>query len=275
MLRRFCSGLGWSALSEQPLKPTGLPTRLLERPGAERVVLAHGFTQNMNCWHTFADLLAEEFELVFVDLPGHGLADESLDEVHLQAAGQLLLAAAGGTPAHFVGYSMGGRIAMHSMIDSPQLCRSVSLIGAHPGLVDPALRRREDFQKANFLEAQGLDKFLDDWLSSHMFNKVATAARCVPQRLENRPEGLAASLRSRGLGSQEHLDLSLENVDVPILQLVGQSDTRFISLASQLDLKLQNSSLRLIPGHHAAHLESPVEAAQVIAEFVKSSKTES
>ena len=37
-----------------------------------RVGLVHGFTQNRRCWGAFADRLAEQFEVVLVDAPGHG-----------------------------------------------------------------------------------------------------------------------------------------------------------------------------------------------------------
>src|SRR3990167_10842963 len=39
-----------------------------------------------------------------------------------------------------MGYSMGGRLALHALLASPALWRGAVIIGAHPGFADPKAR---------------------------------------------------------------------------------------------------------------------------------------
>src|ERR671912_22925 len=48
------------------------PDYSLSGPRHERVVLVHGFTQTLASWEAVGERLAGRFEVVRVDLPGHG-----------------------------------------------------------------------------------------------------------------------------------------------------------------------------------------------------------
>ena len=82
-----------------------------------RVVLLHGFTQNGRCWGDIPARLAETHEVVLVDAPGHG--ESSDDDADLWQAAALV--AEVGERATYVGYSMGGRMALHLALQSPDL----------------------------------------------------------------------------------------------------------------------------------------------------------
>ena len=102
------------------------------------LVLAHGFTQNANCWGRFAQLLAERSPVRAVDMAGHGQSGH--DDADLPASGQLLVAAGG--PGIYIGYSMGGRVALHAALAHPELVEGLVLTGAPAGLDDPADRKK-------------------------------------------------------------------------------------------------------------------------------------
>ena len=46
--------------------------RAFDWRGPDRIVLVHGFTQTLQSWDRLAVSLAETFQVVRVDLPGHG-----------------------------------------------------------------------------------------------------------------------------------------------------------------------------------------------------------
>ena len=107
---------------------------------ARDVVLLHGFTHTGASWDPVVAALAERYRALAPDIRGHGSASER-DPVTLAAVLDDLGALA---PAPFtlVGYSMGGRIALHAAL-APALGARVQrlvLIGASPGLADPAER---------------------------------------------------------------------------------------------------------------------------------------
>ena len=82
-------------------------------------MLAHGFTQTARSWSSIEPLLAERrpgVDIVAVDLPGHGDSTAPAD-ADLWASADHLVAVGG--PATYVGYSMGGRVALHAAIAHP------------------------------------------------------------------------------------------------------------------------------------------------------------
>jgi 2-succinyl-6-hydroxy-2,4-cyclohexadiene-1-carboxylate synthase len=142
-----------------------------------RVVFLHGFTQAGRSWdpvlHALRCLEAEleaEFgaEFVLPDLPGHGRSSHV--QIDLNVTADLLAQSYG--PAYYVGYSMGGRVALHVGVRHPSVVRGLLLFGATPGLEsDPerSERRRADEELAHDLENVGVPAFLERWLRSPLF----------------------------------------------------------------------------------------------------------
>lgn len=228
-----------------------------ERDGAgPRVVLVHGFTQTRRCWGPVADDLATDHEVVRVDAPGHG---RSADVTAGLRTGARLIADEGGA-ATYLGYSMGGRYCLHVALGAPELVRGLVLVGATGGIDDPAERaerRRVDDAMAARLERDGLEPFLDAWLAQPLFAGLTPEQQCRPARLENTVDGLAASLRIAGTGAQDPLWDRLDRLEMPVLVVAGEADTKFTVLGERLVASIgANATLALVPGAgHAPHLE--------------------
>jgi 2-succinyl-6-hydroxy-2,4-cyclohexadiene-1-carboxylate synthase len=244
------------------------------RGAGDRLVLVHGFTQNAGCWGPFADELAAHRRLLLVDAPGHGRSGH--DDADLDEAGRLVGGAAGGPAAH-LGYSMGGRMALHLALARPELVRSLVLIGATGGIDDPgerAARRRDDDALAERIERGPLGEFLDRWLAGPLFAGLPAGADCRSERLANRPAGLAASLRRCGTGCQRPLWGDLHRLAMPVLVLAGERDAKFCAAGRRLvDAIGGNATLEVQPGAgHALHLEAPAEAADRVLAFLARSR---
>jgi pimeloyl-ACP methyl ester carboxylesterase len=87
------------------------------------VVLIHGFTQSAGAWGDLALRLAAGHHVIAVDAPGHGRS--AAVEADL-AQGAALIGAAGG-PGAYIGYSMGGRLALHLALERPDLVERLVL----------------------------------------------------------------------------------------------------------------------------------------------------
>ncbi len=241
------------------------------RGTGRRLVLAHGFTQNVRCWGPLADDLAQHHEVMLVDAPGHGRSAH--DNADLLEAGRLLGTAGG--PATYVGYSMGGRAALHLALSQPELVQRLVLIGATAGL-DTQHERLErcdaDHVLAQRLLSDGLESFIDTWLAGPLFATLTPEAACRDERLTNRPAGLAASLEHCGTGRQQPLWRRLRELDMAVLVIAGERDTKFTALGQRLvDSIGANATMMVQPGaNHAVHLEQPGGVSALISAFVAS-----
>jgi 2-succinyl-6-hydroxy-2,4-cyclohexadiene-1-carboxylate synthase len=237
--------------------------------GRGRVVLAHGFTQTLGSWAAVGERLGERWEVVRVDLPGHG--GSGAVRVGFEAAAGLV-GAAGGSAA-YVGYSLGGRLCLRLALDRPDLVAALVLVGASPGIADPAgraERRAADEALAERIERDGVAAFLDGWLTGPLFATLPEAAAGRAERLANSADGLAWALRALGTGAQEPLWDRLTDLRPPTLLLVGELDRKFTAIAHQMAAAIgPTAQVALVPGAgHAAHLERPAEVAALIEAFL-------
>lgn len=243
--------------------------RVVDGGAGERVVLVHGFTQTLAAMEPLAAPLRDGHAVVRVDLPGHG--GSAAVRVEFAAAAGLLGEAGG--PAVYLGYSLGGRLCLRLALDRPDLVRALVLIGASPGLDDPAeraARRESDDALAAELERVGLERFLDRWLAQPLFATLPPERAGRADRLANTTQGLAASLRLHGTGAQEPLWGRLAGLRPPVLLVAGAGDAKFAALAERMAAVIGSSAqVALVPGAgHAAHLERPEEVAALARAFI-------
>jgi 2-succinyl-6-hydroxy-2,4-cyclohexadiene-1-carboxylate synthase len=223
-----------------------------------RLVLVHGFTQTGRSWCHVTPALAETFDVITVDCPGHGRSSAITAGL---VDGAALLGAAGGR-ATYLGYSMGGRLTLHLALAQPALVERLVLLGATAGIDDPAeraARRAADDALAASIERDGVDAFLERWLAQPLFRGLPHDEADRADRARNTVAGLAASLRRAGTGVQEKLWDSLGQLSMPVLVVAGAHDEKFTALGQRLAAAIgPNAQLALVPGAgHAAHLERP------------------
>lgn len=234
-----------------------------------RVVLVHGFTQTGRSWRRAEADLAHDHEVVTVDVPGHGDSSDVTADLTTTAA---LLAETTG-PATYVGYSMGGRICLHLALACPEMVAGLVLLGATAGIDDPserAQRRAEDEARATAIERDGVDAFLERWLSNPMFAALPDDPADRIERRRNTTAGLAASLRLAGTGTQEPLWDRLGTLTMPVLVLAGERDAKFTALGHRLAESIgSNARFATVSGAgHAAHLERPEAFVRLVRQWL-------
>ncbi len=240
----------------------------------DRLILLHGFTQNRQCWGPFAEDLAIDHELVLVDAPGHGESHSILADLDLSA---VLSGEAGGSGT-YIGYSMGGRTALHLALARPDLVEALVLIGATGGLdseEERTQRRQSDEQLATRIETIGVDAFIDEWLAQPLFASLPEGVASRKQRATNTADGLARSLRMCGTGTQRPLWEELTALSMPVLVLAGEQDPKFIELGRRLASCIRsNATFDVVPASgHSTHLENPTATAALIRQWRRQNHT--
>jgi 2-succinyl-6-hydroxy-2,4-cyclohexadiene-1-carboxylate synthase len=243
--------------------------RTFDWRGPARVVLVHGFTQTSVAWNPLAEVLAETLQVVRVDLPGHGgsgAVDLGFEET-AAAIGE-----AGGA-ATYVGYSMGGRLCLRLAVDRPDLVSSLVLVGASPGIADPAqrvARRESDEALAADIERLGTAAFLAGWLAQPLLSTFKPDPDDMAARLANTSRGLATALRRLGTGVQAPLWSRLGELTMPVLAIAGQHDTRYIRFAEEMAeaIGVNAQVVTLAGAGHTAHLERQASFVRLLSAFL-------
>ena len=143
----------------------------------EPLLLLHGFTGSMETWRSFVPSWSEQFQVILVDIVGHGKTESPEDVTHYDirnAALQMkeLLDYLHIEKAHILGYSMGGRLAITMACLYPEYVRSLLLENCTAGLESEDERKErceKDERLAQKIEREGIESFVSMWESIPLF----------------------------------------------------------------------------------------------------------
>lgn len=107
----------------------------------ERLVLIHGSGCSADSWRYQVDGLSREFEVVAVDLPGHGVSvpvgEPSIERYAATVRG--VLRRIGRRRVFLAGHSLGGAVALQVALDHPELLKGLILVATSAYLETLAL----------------------------------------------------------------------------------------------------------------------------------------
>ena len=261
----------------------GLALALSERGAGPPLLLIHGFGGASEAWGDAALAGLAEHRVLAVDLLGHGASDDPrgpervvLERVldDLEAA----LDAVGVRSCAWLGYSMGGRIALAAAVLRPERVAALVLESASPGIADDrerAERRARDEELARRIERDGVDAWAEEWERQPLFAGRAELpgserARFLAQRRANRAGALAAWLRGMGAGAQPSFWDRLPEVGAPALVLTGARDPKFTDVGARMTAALADAAHRSIPSAgHTVHREAPTAWSRAVRAFLR------
>jgi 2-succinyl-6-hydroxy-2,4-cyclohexadiene-1-carboxylate synthase len=234
------------------------------------VVLLHGFTNTARSWDGVIDALPDGTDAFAPDIRGHGSASEQRP-ITLEAVIDDIDRAAP-DPFTLVGYSMGGRIALHVAFRLPGRVQRLVLIGASPGLKTAtarAERRAADEKLAERAEHETIERFAERWANTHVLADQPASVREVvdADRRRNDPIALAVALRGLGTGALPSLWSRLGSLEIPVVLVVGDRDAKFREIATRMAEEIHGARVVIVPGAgHAVHAEAPTAVAELIAD---------
>jgi len=200
-----------------------------------RTIALHGFLGLPSDW-SLTGLDVEAYDLwkgvirlggVAKDQAYAAWAQQFAKEIRASGAGQVQL----------IGYSLGGRLAMHAVLEAPELFDRVVIVSAHPGLT-------HEFEKRDRVASDRVwaERFLREPWSMLIKAWNVQPVLAPPSQpaadfvnLERREsaftrETLAFALDAWSLGRQKDLRARLRGCEVPMRFVTGAVDTKFTSL---------------------------------------------
>ena len=260
----------------------GIEMHALVAGAGPALLLLHGFTGSAETWRPFLPELAACRRVIAPDLIGHGRTAAPADAARYRmdecvADLLALLDRLGVGEFAVLGYSMGGRVALHLALAVPERVRALILESASPGITNPAERAeraRSDEALAGFIEREGIAAFVERWESQPLFASQRSLpaevwARLRAERLGQRPRGLANSLRGMGAGAMAPVWNRLGELGVPVLVLAGELDAKYVAIARTVGERLPRARVAIVPGAgHAVHLEQPAQFLELVTAFL-------
>lgn len=246
------------------------------------IVFLHGFTGSTETWKDISSLLDGKFRTVAIDLIGHGKSQvfENPDRYSMEEQVEdleLLFNELSLQNFTLVGYSMGGRVALAYTVKYPGRVSSLILESASPGLQteeERNERRQTDQKLAEKIKEKGLLAFVDFWENIPLFASqkglsVDKQLAIREERLSQSVIGLSNSLIGMGTGSQASYWDVLSSIQLPVLLLTGEIDTKFVFIAREMKKRLQSVRHQIIKDvGHAIHVENPFSFATMIEKHV-------
>ena len=147
-----------------------------------------------------------------------------------------------------LGYSLGGRLALHALLADPGKWHAAVIVSAHPGLTEGRPARLEHDRKWAELARDDWPLFLERWNAQPVLGGSLHGLRPAPPADRLR---VAASFRQWSLGTQENLRPRLSSIACPVLWLTGENDQKFTRLATEAISLLPQGKHLILPrcGH--------------------------
>ena len=221
-----------------------------EREG-EAVVLLHGGLSKTSSWdYLVVPPLEDEFHVFAYDRTGHGFTGDQQGSLHFDFQAQEAIAYLDDVvkePAHLIGYSDGGIIALLVAIARPDLVKSIIAIGANYHYSAPL----SDFEGAFVSEEDQAE-----------YNLISPDA----------PDTLIKKIIRMNQIWKTEPDISLSDIasiQCPVLVMAGDDDVIKHDHTIALFEALPLGQLAIIPGtSHGLIKEKPALAMAVILQFL-------
>jgi pimeloyl-ACP methyl ester carboxylesterase len=240
------------------------------------ILLLHGYLESSGVWNGFEKKLAEEFRVINIDLPGHGLSDV-YGEVHamefIASAIRELIDNLGIKKVFLTGHSLGGYVALAFLELFPDYLSGYCLFHSQPFPDPPAAlekRKREieivKMGKKNLMYPDNVIRMFAD-SNLEKFSGVLQRSKDIASRIPG--AGIIAVLN--GMMIRPSRLTFMEEGKVPCLWILGSMDNYIPCdlIQSMVNLPSNARVVVLKNSGHMGFVEEEDLSVKTISNFVQ------
>ena len=238
----------------------------------EPLLLIHGLGSSTEDWEPQVADFASHFRVITYDVRGHGRTDKprarySIRQFSDDAAALLQHLEAG--PAHILGISMGGMIALQLAVDHPKMVKSLTIVNSGPELVLRTWRQRiAIYSRFAIVRLMGMRKMGEMLATRLLPGPTHAAARdtFVERWARNDPGAYLRALRAL-IGWS--VTSSLGSIAAPTLVLTADQDYTPVIFKEEYTAKVPGARLVVVPdSRHMLPVERPAEFNRAALDFL-------
>lgn len=232
----------------------------------------HGAVGEPNDWEDLRGRLVGSSEAI--DL--HRFLDEGDCSFDAFAEQLCVEAKQGSQRPVLLGYSLGGRLALHALAHDPDCWRGAIVVSAHPGIPGGdqegrIARMAQDAEWAAMLLAGNWSAFLDRWNRQPVLQGELDLPWGDRAGLERRQVAVARSFVNWSLGRQEDHRGCFRQWELPVQWVVGERDEKFAALGREAVSLLPRAQLAVAENcGHRVPWEDPEWFAEQVNRFLES-----
>ena len=171
-----------------------------------------------------------------------------------------------------IGYSLGGRLAMHACLARPELWIGVVVVSADTGMHCPEQKKQQlskDLAWARRIRTGCTDDFIAEWDRQSVFCGLPNASPRNPTSLD--PDSTAHLFDIFSKGRQRDLLPELRRLkNPPILSISGALDNKYTQISQQLDQSTETVRHALVPNAgHRVPWENPDSFCEIVIQFIE------
>jgi pimeloyl-ACP methyl ester carboxylesterase len=240
------------------------------------LVLVHGAVCDHRVWQPQFEALGDEFTVIAWDAPGCGRSDDPPESFRLPDYADVLagtIAALDVGPAHVIGHSFGGALALELALRHPASVAKLVVVGGYAGWAGSLPAEEVERRLAFALDVAGRlpggfePTSMPGLFSVKMTDKAAAALATIMS--ESRPTATRSMAHAL---AEADLRAALPSMTIPTLLIYGDADERSpLNVAEDLHRRIPTSRLVALPGlGHECALEDPDRFNSEVRTFLAS-----
>lgn len=237
------------------------------------IILLHGYLESKEIWNDFAEELAENFQVIVPDLPGHGesgLINGSLLVEKMAESVKYILNKENVSKCMLVGHSMGGYAALAFLEFYPELLNGFCLFHSSP-YADTEEKKQNRDREINIIrqgkKAQVYTAHFPNTFAKENVEKYQTEINKCNEVAKNMQDmGIITALEA--MKARPDRSEILKATKVPVQYIIGEKDN-FVPMEILNKLQLPDNSevVVLENSGHMGFIEEKENALKAISGF--------
>ena len=204
-----------------------------EGSGDKTLVFVHGLSSNLDSWKKNLQGLTGNYRCIAIDLPGYGKSSRSKTDYSLAEYAKVLNDLVDKMKLSnvvLVGHSMGGQIAMHSVLKYPQTYQKLILIA--PAGIETFTEQEAAVMKSAYTPAMVVNTSDEQILANYKLNFYSfpeEAQSMVDDRIamkeaEDFPDYAETVVNNIHAMLEEPVIDEIQSIKIPVLMIFGRND---------------------------------------------------